>query len=76
MPDLRPSGPANKGPGPRAAGIAMAFKLIESTQARRCAANAPHLVAMVRAGARFENGRLAERPGGAHGWTQTCRVGR
>jgi hypothetical protein len=33
---------------------AMAFKLIESAQARWPAVNAPHLVALVRAGARFE----------------------
>ena len=39
-----------KGPGSRAAGIAMAFKLIESAQARWRAVNAPHLVALVRAG--------------------------
>ncbi len=51
-----------KGPGSRAAGIAMAFKLIESAQARWRAVNAPHLVALVRAGATFENGVLAERP--------------
>jgi hypothetical protein len=40
----------------------MAFKLIESAQARWCAVNAPHLVALVRAGARFEKGKLVERP--------------
>jgi len=51
-----------KGPGSRAAGIAMAFKLIESAQARWGAVNPPHLVALVRAGARFENGQLVERP--------------
>ena len=51
-----------KGPGSRAAGIAMAFKLIESAQARWRAVNAPHLVALVRAGAEFSNGKLAERP--------------
>ncbi|MFD2422655.1 IS256 family transposase [Amycolatopsis pigmentata] len=51
-----------KGPGSRAAGLAMAFKLIESAQARWRAVNAPHLVALVRAGARFENGKLVERP--------------
>ena len=50
-----------KGPGSRAAGIAMAFKLIESAQARWRAINAPHLVALVRAGATFKNGVLAER---------------
>jgi len=51
-----------KGPGSRAAGVAMAFKLIESAQARWRAVNAPHLVALVRAGARFEKGLLIERP--------------
>jgi transposase-like protein len=51
-----------KGPGSRAAGIAMAFKLIESAQHRWRAVNAPHLVALVRAGARFEKGKLVERP--------------
>ena len=51
-----------KGPGSRAAGIAMAFKLIESAQARWRAVNAPHLVALVRAGAEFNNGKLVERP--------------
>ena len=51
-----------KGPGSRAAGIAMAFKLIESAQTRWRAVNAPHLVALVRAGATFERGKLIERP--------------
>ncbi len=51
-----------KGPGSRAAGLAMAFKLIESAEARWRAVNAPQLVALVRAGARFENGKLVERP--------------
>jgi putative transposase len=51
-----------KGPGSRAAGVAMAFKLIESAQARWRAVNAPHLVALVRAGATFEKGTLVERP--------------
>jgi putative transposase len=50
-----------KGPGSRAAGVAMAFKLIESAQARWRAVNAPHLVALVRAGADFEKGKLVER---------------
>jgi len=49
-----------KGPGSRAAGVAMAFKLIESAQARWRAVNAPHLVALVRAGATFKNGVLIE----------------
>jgi transposase-like protein len=51
-----------RGPGSRAAGLAMAFKLIEAAQARWRAVNAPHLVALVRAGASFENGKLVERP--------------
>lgn len=50
-----------KGPGSRTAGIAMALKLIESAQARWRKVNAPHLVALVRAGARFERGVLIER---------------
>jgi hypothetical protein len=40
----------------------MAFKLVESAQARWRAVNAPHPVAIVRAGARFEGGQLVERP--------------
>ena len=51
-----------KGPGSRAAGLAMAFKLIQAAQARWRAVNAPHLVALVRAGAEFCNGKLVERP--------------
>jgi transposase-like protein len=51
-----------KGPGSKAAGLAMAFKLIEAAQARWRAVNAPHLVAPVRTGARFERGKLVERP--------------
>jgi putative transposase len=51
-----------KGPGSRAAGVAMAFKLIESAQARWRAVNAPQLVALVRADAVFEKGKLVERP--------------
>ncbi len=51
-----------KGPGSRAAGVAMAFKLMEAAQHRWRAVNAPHLVALVRAGATFERGKLVERP--------------
>jgi hypothetical protein len=40
----------------------MAYKLIEAAQSRWRAINAPHPVALVRAGARFENGKLVERP--------------
>jgi putative transposase len=49
-----------KGPGSRAAGLAMAFKLIESAQDRWRAVNGPHLVALVRAGAIFKKGVLIE----------------
>lgn len=55
-----------KGPGSRAAGLAMAFKLIEAAQARWRAVNGPHLVALVRAGATFEGGKLVERPADPH----------
>ena len=51
-----------KGPGSRAAGLAMAYKLIDAAQARWRAVNAPHLVALVRAGAVFHKGKLLERP--------------
>jgi putative transposase len=40
----------------------MVFKLVESAQAHWRPVNAPHLVALVRAGARFECGLLVERP--------------
>ena len=50
-----------KGPGSRAAGLAMAYKPIESAQSRWRALNAPHLVALVRAGATFEKGVMVER---------------
>ena len=51
-----------KGPGSRAAGLAMVFKLVEAAQDRWRAVNGPHLVALVRAGAKFEKGVLVERP--------------
>jgi transposase-like protein len=50
-----------RGAGSRSAALAMTFKLIESAQDRWRAVNAPHLVALVRAGARFERGHLVER---------------
>ena len=53
-----------KGPGSRAAGLAMAFKLIEAAQQRWRAVNAPQLVALVRAGAAFRHGKLVERSDG------------
>ncbi|HEX6015294.1 MAG TPA: IS256 family transposase [Geminicoccaceae bacterium] len=51
-----------KGPGNKEAGLAMVFKLLEAAAQRWRAVNGPHLVALVRAGARFEKGRLVERP--------------
>ncbi|SFO51361.1 Transposase, Mutator family, partial [Pseudonocardia ammonioxydans] len=55
-----------KSPGSRAAGLAMAFKLIEAAQDRWRAVNGPHLVALVRAGATFTRGQLVERPDDHH----------
>ena len=40
----------------------MAYNLIEAVQTRWRAVNAPHLVALVRAGAVFHKGKLLERP--------------
>ena len=51
-----------KGPGSKAAGLAMAFKLLEAAQDRWRSVNGPHLVALVRAGARFDKGVMVERP--------------
>jgi len=51
-----------KGPGSRAAGLAMAYKLIEAAQNRWHKVNAPELVALVRAGVVFHKGKLLERP--------------
>ena len=69
---LASSGFASESPRPysRAAGVAMAFKLIESAQTRWRAVNAPHLVALVRAGAVFKNGKLIERPDESEGGDQ------
>ena len=50
-----------KGPGSKQAGLAMVFKLLEAAEGRWRAVNGSHLVALVRAGARFEKGRLVER---------------
>ena len=51
-----------KGAGSRAAGLAMAYKLLDSAEQRWRRVNAPHLVAVVRAGGVFVDGALAERP--------------
>ncbi|MFF7199182.1 IS256 family transposase [Streptomyces sp. NPDC008079] len=50
-----------RGAGSPAAALAMVFKLVESAQARWRAITGAHLVPLVRAGARFENGVLVER---------------
>jgi transposase-like protein len=49
-----------KGPGSRAAGLAMAFKLVEAAQAHWRSINGAHLVSLVRAGAVFKAGKLVE----------------
>jgi transposase-like protein len=50
-----------KGAGSRAAGLAMVYKLLEAAQARWRCINAPHLVALVRAGATIVDGFIIER---------------
>jgi hypothetical protein len=40
----------------------MVFKLLQAAEGRWRAVNGPHLVALVRAGARFEAGKLIQRP--------------
>lgn len=49
-----------KGPGSRAAGLAMTYKLLEAAQDRWRAINGAHLVALVRQGATFRKGVLVE----------------
>jgi hypothetical protein len=51
------------GPGSRAAGLAMAFKLTESAHDHWRMVTAPHLAAVVRAGATVTGGKPAGRPG-------------
>jgi putative transposase len=50
-----------KGPGCRQAGAAMAYKLLDAAQTRWRRINGPELVALVRAGATFIDGKLQER---------------
>ena len=50
-----------KGAGSRAAGLAMAYKLLDAAQGRWRCVNAPHLVALVRAVATFVDGLKVER---------------
>ncbi len=49
-----------KGPGSRQAGLAMIFKLMEAAEGRWRKLNGSHLVALVRARAKFKNGKLVE----------------
>ena len=42
----------------------MVFKLLQAAEGRWRKVNAPHLVALVRAGATFVNGKLVERSEG------------
>lgn len=46
-----------KGAGSRAAGLAMAFKLLTQAEKRWRRINAPHLAALVQAGVKFHNGK-------------------
>jgi len=48
----------------------MAFRLVEISTDPGRAVNAPHLVALVRAGAVFKNGKLIERPDESEGGDQ------
>jgi len=50
-----------KGAGSRTACVAMAFKLSLAAQGHWRSVNAPHLVALVRAGVRFENGTQVDK---------------
>jgi putative transposase len=50
-----------KGAGSRTAGLAMAYKLLAAARERWRCVNAPHLVALVRAGATFVDGVIVER---------------
>jgi hypothetical protein len=50
-----------KGPGSADTGLAMVFKLLQAAQGRWRSVTGPHLVALVRAGARFQAGKLVER---------------
>jgi transposase-like protein len=62
-----------KGAGSRSAGLAMAYKLLEAAQAPWRCVNAPHLVALVRAGATFVDGVKVERWGRPGTRPRGCR---
>jgi len=50
-----------KGPGSREAGVTMIYKLLEAAEGRWRRLNGYRMIPLVRAGARFVNGELAER---------------
>ena len=52
-----------KGAGSRAAGLAMAFKLVASAQRRWRKVNAPHLVRLLREGVRYRDGKIVPSAG-------------
>jgi putative transposase len=52
-----------QGPGLRAAGLALAYMMIEQAQTRWRMVNAPHLVALVCAGVVVKKGAMVERDG-------------
>lgn len=62
---------SHQGPGSRAAGVAMAFKLIESAKTGG-GRQRTHLAEPVRAGAVFKNGKLIERPDESEGGDQVA----
>jgi hypothetical protein len=52
----------HEGPGSRAAGLAMVFKLLQAPEKHWRYVNDAHLVALVRAPSQVSNGVLGERP--------------
>jgi transposase-like protein len=67
-----------KGAGSRQAGLATAFKLLLAAEDRWRKLNAPHLVALVKAGVKFPNGRAemfqSEKPGDDSLFSQTPSI--
>lgn len=63
---VRARSDVTKGPGSGTAGMAMIFKLLEAAEGRWREVNAPHLDALVRAGAKSVNGKLEEGSMGKH----------
>jgi len=63
-----------KGAGSRRAGLALAFKLILAAEKRWRKVNAPHLVALVRAGVKFQDGMQVLAPPGAQDTDHRCHT--